>query len=305
MPPSPHSGAPGAVPIPARAGVGLRFAHHEPALSGAAATPWFEVHPENYLAAAPRRVLEQVRALYPVSLHATGLSLGSADGVDPGHLAAIAALAGAIEPGLVSDHLSWSAAGGLHAPDLLPSPYTEEALEVFAANIEQVQGALRRPILIENPSVYFSYAGDDHAEADFLAALVRRSGCGVLLDVNNVVVSARNLGEAPAARLEQILAAVPAAAIQEIHLAGHSVHETEDGTPVRIDDHGSPVSDEVLALYRGVIARLGPRPTLIEWDTRIPPFATLLDEQARVQAVLDGLAGAPASNRERDLADAG
>jgi uncharacterized protein (UPF0276 family) len=227
-----------------------------------------------------------VREHTPVSLHATGLSLGSADGVDADHLAAIAALCRRIEPGLVSDHLSWSAADGKHLPDLLPLPYTHEALQIFARNIEIVQAALGRRLLIENPSVYLAFAGNEMSEGEFLAGLVRRTGCGVLLDINNVVVSAANLGEAPAPRLEAMLAALPASAIGEIHLAGHALHELPDGGQVRIDDHGSPVSDEVWRLFAGAMRRIGPRPALIEWDTAIPAFAVLADEASKADALM-------------------
>lgn len=285
--PHPPGGRPAADPIPAKAGVGLRFPHHGEVLAERPATPWFEVHPENYLSGVAGETLARVRETYPISLHATGLSLGSADGVDPDHLAAIVALERRIQPGLVSDHLSWSAIDGLHMPDLLPIPYTEEALGLFARNIDQVQSALGRRILVENPSVYFGFRDVDYSEADFLAALVRRTGCGVLLDVNNVVVSAANLGERPLDRLEALLSALPATAVGEIHLAGHTVQRQDDGTEIRIDDHGSRVSAEVLSLYAHIIADLGARPTLIEWDTDIPAFSVLDEERAAAQAVLD------------------
>lgn len=183
-----------AASIPAQAGIGLRFPHHQHVLGNPGSAAWLEVHPENYLGeGVAAEILEQVRARYPVSLHATGLSLGSADGVDASHLAAIADLCRRIEPGLVSDHLSWSAADGKHLPDLLPLPYTREAQDIFARNIETVQAALGRTLLIENPSVYLAFAGNEMSEGEFLAGLVRRTGCGVLLDINNVVVSAANL----------------------------------------------------------------------------------------------------------------
>ncbi len=297
MSPPRLSGRPAADPIPAMAGIGLRFPHHGEVLAQRPDTPWFEAHPENYLSGVAAETLARVRETYPISLHATGLSLGSAGGVDPHHLAAIAALVRRTEPGLVSDHLSWSAIDGLHMPDLLPVPYTQEALDVFARNVEQVQSALDRRILIENPSVYFGFRDVDYSEAEFLAALVRRTGCGVLLDVNNVVVSAANLGEAPQARLDALLDALPATAIGEIHLAGHATQQLADGTQVRIDDHGSRVGPEVMALYAHAIARLGARPTLIEWDTDIPAFCVLEEERAAAQAVLDRAAAAKGGAR--------
>ncbi len=274
-------------PIPAAAGIGLRFPHHHAVLAGDARSAWFEVHPENYLGdGVIPEILDQIRRDFPVSLHATGLSLGSADGIDADHLQAIAALARRIAPGLISDHLSWSAAAGVHLPDLLPLPYTGEALEVFARNIDRVQTALGRAILIENPSVYFSFAHNEMREGEFLAALARRSGCGILLDINNVAVSAANLGERPADRLHRMLDDLPAASIGEIHLAGHAVRDLDDGGKVHIDDHGSPVSEEVWSLYADAIRRIGPRPSLIEWDTNLPAFDRLALEAQAADAIL-------------------
>lgn len=276
-----------AAPIPASAGVGLRFPHHKPVLAGEAKAAWFEVHPENYLGdGVIPEILERVRRNIPISLHATGLSLGSADGIDAGHLAAIAALASRIQPGLISDHLSWSSAGGVHLPDLLPLPYTREAQDIFVRNIDRVQMALGRSVLIENPSVYLAFACSEMREGEFLAGLAQRSGCGVLLDINNVAVSAANLGEDPAARLHQMLNDLPAAAIGEIHLAGHTVRECADGGHVHIDDHGSPVSEDVWDLYAYTAHRIGPRPALIEWDTAIPAFARLAEEAHYADGVM-------------------
>ena len=282
------SAAPFARPVPADAGIGLRFPHHDLVLETRPDVAWFEVHPENYLGEGiAAEVLQQVRASYPVSLHATGLSLGSADGIDDAHLAAIAGLATRIEPALISDHLSWSATDGVFLHDLLPLPYTGEALDVFAKNIDRVQTALKRPILIENPSVYLAFADAEMSEGEFLGALVRRTGCGLLLDVNNIAVSAANLGESADARLDGFLDAVPHTAIGEIHLAGHAVRDLPGGGQLRIDDHGSPVNDAVWALYARVISRIGARPTLIEWDTAIPAFAILEQEASMAQVVLE------------------
>ena len=279
-------GAAGA-PIPACAGIGLRFAHHQQILAQRPDIAWLEVHPENYLGCgAPAETLAVIRRDYPISLHATGLSLGSAEGLDLAHLEAIAELARRIEPGLISDHLSWSAAGGLHLPDLLPLPYTEEALAVVIRSLDQIQTALGRAILVENPSAYLRFAQAAMSEAEFLGELVRRTDCGVLLDVNNIFVSASNLGEAPFERLIELLAAVPHASIGEIHLAGHTVRPLEDGSSLRIDDHGSRASSEVWALFECAVATLGPRPGLIEWDTDIPPLQTLLDEAAIARSIL-------------------
>jgi uncharacterized protein (UPF0276 family) len=265
----------------------LRFAHHDHVLAAPDAAAWFEVHPENYLGqGASADILTAVRTDTPISLHATGLSLGSADGVDADHLTAIAELCARIEPGLVSDHLSWSAAGGLHLPDLLPLPYTREAQDIFVRNIETVQTALGRRILIENPSVYLAFAESEMGESDFLAGLVRRTGCGVLLDINNIAVSAANLGRDAQSGLDAILDALPGDAIGEFHLAGHAVKDLPDGTQIRVDDHGAPVSGDVWALFAHAIARIGARPTLIEWDTAIPAFDVLAREAATADGFL-------------------
>jgi uncharacterized protein (UPF0276 family) len=279
---------PAAGPVPARAGIGLRFQHHAEVLAETPDVAWLEVHPENYLGGGPTfEILAEIRRDYPLSLHAVGLSLGSAEGLDREHLAQVARLARRLEPGLVSDHLSWSAAGGLHLPDLLPLPYTEEALAVFVRHLDQAQTALGRRILIENPSAYLAFARSTLSEAEFLGEVVRRTGCGLLLDVNNLFVTACNLGHDPAARLAALLDAVPAEAIGEIHLAGHSLRSMGDGRTLRIDDHGSPVRPEVWRLFEKALARLGPRPALIEWDRDVPPLAVLLAEAAAANARLD------------------
>jgi hypothetical protein len=282
----------GAGPIPAKAGVGLRFPHHEYVTANRPDVAWFEVHPENYLGQGiASEILADVRADYPISLHATGLSLGSAKGVDAEHLAALADLCRRIEPGLVSDHLSWSAVPGIHLPDLLPIPYTAEALKIFARNVDHVQDVLRRRILIENPSVYVAFAEQDMAEGEFLNALVQRTGCGVLLDINNIAVSASNTGASDRDCLALMLTALGASAIEEIHLAGHAQKQLPDGNTLRIDDHGSVVSANVWSLYETAIQRIGSRPTLIEWDTNIPTFDVLENEAAKADAVLSSVSG--------------
>jgi hypothetical protein len=282
-----------ASPIPARAGIGLRLPHHRLVRDDQPETAWFEVHPENYMTPALGDELQVFAECYPISLHAVGLSLGSAHGLDLEHLDRLAALERRIRPGLVSDHLSWSLAqteaGPLCLPDLLPLPYTEEALAVVIANVGRAQARLGRPILVENPSTYLRLADSVLSEAEFLGALVRAAGCGVLLDVNNIYVSARNHGMDPATALDSYLAEIPAPAIGELHLAGHAVRALEDGGELRIDDHGSPVCAEVWTLCQTALARLGPRPVLIEWDTALPPFAVLQEEAARAQALLDQL----------------
>jgi uncharacterized protein (UPF0276 family) len=271
-------------PIPASAGIGLRFPHHRFVLEHQPDVPWYEVHPENYMAGgAPLRHLEAIRRDRPISLHAVGLSLGGTDPLDEAHLERLRRLIERIEPGLVSDHLSWSTVDRVYLADLLPLPYTEEALAIAAANIERAQTALGRRILIENPSTYLTFTHSTIAEGEFLATLAARTGCGILLDVNNLYVSASNHGWIAA----DYLAALPPAAIGEIHLAGHASRELADGQIVRIDDHGSPVCDAVWQLFREVLSRFGARPTLIEWDTAIPPFPMLAGEARQAQAVLD------------------
>ncbi|HEX4504748.1 MAG TPA: DUF692 domain-containing protein [Alphaproteobacteria bacterium] len=286
-----HSLAP--APIPADAGIGLRFPHHRHVVESRPATGWFEVHAENYMAGgAPLTYLETVRRDYPVSLHAVGLSLGGTDPLDMDHLARLKALAERIEPGLISDHLSWSAIDGVYLADLLPLPYTEEALAVAADNIDRVQSALGRTILVENPSTYLAFAASVIGESEFLAELARRTGCGILCDVNNIYVSACNLGADPFAWFP----AMAGAPIGEIHLAGHAVRQLDDGQEIRIDDHGSAVDPAVWALYAHALGLFGPVPTLIEWDTAIPEFSVLEGEAAQAQRMLDRHSGTEAGN---------
>jgi len=270
-------------PIPAKAGVGLRFRHHEEVLESRPAVAWFEVHIENYLGGGSvPNYLDAIRRDYPISLHGIGLSLGSAEGLDGAHLARVRAAVERFEPGLVSEHLSFSAAGGTYLADLLPLPMTEEALDVVCRNVAQAQDFLKRPILVENPSSYLRFRHSTIPEWEFLALVARRTGCGILCDVNNVYVSSCNHGW----RASTYLAALPPAAIGEIHLAGHAVRRLGDGRILRIDDHGSRVAREVWALYAEALARFGPVPTLIEWDTEVPPMAVLLEEAAQAAALI-------------------
>ena len=262
-------------PIPARAGIGLRFKHHETVLDTRADVAWFELHTENYIGGGSTpAVLDAVRRDYPVSLHGVGLSLGSAEGLDPVHLERVRSVIDRVEPGLVSEHLSWSVVGGVYLADLLPLPMTEEALEVICRNLDQAQTCLKRRILVENPSTYLQFRHSTIPEWEFLAAVADRTGCGILCDVNNIYVSARNHGWPASA----YLAALPAAAVAEIHLAGHTERELGDGRTIRIDNHGSRVAAPVWTLYSEALARFGPLPTLIEWDTDIPAFDVLLAE---------------------------
>jgi len=276
-------------PIPAAAGIGLRFPHHGQVLQQRPPVAWFEVHAENYLGGgAARRVLERVRADYPLSLHGVGLSLGSAGELDAQHLARIAELVRSTEPGLVSEHLSWSVVGGEYLADLLPLPMTEEALDVVCRHVEQTQAVLRRRILIENPSSYLQFSHSTIPEWEFITAIAQRSGCGILCDVNNIFVSASNHGWDAHTYLD----ALPTGAVAEIHLAGHALRELPDGSMLRIDDHGSPVAAEVWSLYARALRRFGPMPTLIEWDNDIPAFDRLLAEAAQAGALLRGEAAA-------------
>jgi uncharacterized protein (UPF0276 family) len=285
---NPHN-AIDASPIPAAAGIGLRFPHHDQVLQQQPAVAWFEVHAENYFGGgSARRVLERVRCDYPLSVHGVGLSLGSAEGLDAEHLRRIAELVRALEPGLVSEHLSWSLVGGRYLADLLPLPMTEEALDVVCRHVEQTQTALQRRILIENPSTYLQFSHSTIPEWEFMAAVAQRSGCGILCDVNNIYVSARNHGW----DAQTYLDALPADAIGEIHLAGHALRTLDDGRVLCIDDHGARVAAEVWALYGQALRRFGAKPTLIEWDTDIPAFAVLLDEAAKATALMRRAAGA-------------
>jgi len=268
--------------LPARAGIGLRSPHVGEVLATRPALPWLEVHPENYLGGGPAvRALLTIRGHYSLSVHAVGLSVGSADGVDRRHLGRIKDLVDRVEPSLVSEHLAWSQVGGVYLNHLLPLPYTEESLAVVSRNIDAVQTALGRRVLIENPSGYLQFVTSTIPEPEFLTALVQRTGCGLLCDLNNIYVTSENLGVDPAAYLD----ALPPEAVGELHLAGHSANEA-DGRTILIDDHGSPVSPAVWALYEHALDRLGPRPTLIEWDTDIPPLEVLLGEAQRADARL-------------------
>ncbi|MGD9882014.1 MAG: DUF692 domain-containing protein [Reyranella sp.] len=269
-------------------GIGLRSPHLVEIAQELPATGFLEIHAENYLAASPAlQRVERLRADYEFSVHAVGLSLGSAEGLDEGHLARVVALVDRLQPALVSDHLSWSVLDGRYFNDLLPLPCTEEALDVVVRNVGRLQDALGRPVSIENPSCYLAFAHSTLTEPEFLGELVRRTGCGLLLDVNNIVVTAHNLRLDPHAWLADL----PGDAITEYHLAGHAVNDA-DGETILIDDHGSRASEGVWHLFDATIERFGARPTLIEWDTDLPPLAVLLDEAARATAAMSR-AGTP------------
>lgn len=275
-------------PIPASAGIGLRHAHLEEFPTSRPAVGWVEVHAENFFGdgGAPLIHLERVRRDMPLSLHGVGMSLGSADRPDPNHLARFKALTDRFAPGLISEHVAWTATGGVHFNDLLPLPYTEEALDLLCRNIEIAQQALGRRILMENPSTYLRFAESVIPEWEFLAALPERTGCGLLLDVNNIVVSCANHATEPGTYLD----AIDPETVGEIHVAGHSVVDI-DGTTLLVDDHGSPPQEEVWALLQRTLERFGPRPVLLEWDTNIPTLESLVMTAGTAQAMLDRLAG--------------
>lgn len=258
------------------AGVSLKPQHYPEALASSAAGLWFEVHPENYMCDGGPRLawLEAIRERHCLSLHGVGLSLAADEDPAPGHLAALRRLADRFEPFVVSEHLAWSRRGDVYHPDLLPFPRSLQALDRVVSNVSRAQDALGRRILIENPSLYIALKGHELGELEFLTELSRRSGCGLLVDVNNVHVSANNLGFSAEAYLD----AIPAVLVGEIHLAGHAVDENV-GAALLIDTHGAPVADVVWGLYRRLIARIGPRPTLIERDDNIPGFNDLIAER--------------------------
>lgn len=283
-------------------GIGWRSPHHRELLQTRPALDFIEVHAENHFApgGAARAVLLAARADYPLSLHAVGLSLGAAAGLDSDHLERLAALVDTVDPVLVSDHASFARVhrpgdgAVVHVNDLLPLPWTRAALDVMAVHVDQVQTRLRRQLLVENLSACVRWRASEMSEAEFFTALVRRTGCGLLVDLNNLVVNAQNAGEAdPVAAACAFVDAIPPGSVGEIHLAGH----TWAGA-LCIDDHGSRVPASVHAVLAHAVRRWGPRPTLIEWDTDLPALDVLLDEAARARAVQAGaLAGSRRTER--------
>lgn len=281
--------------LPPSVGIGLKPEHYARVLESVSASihptvvhdrvmpGWAEVHPQNYFCAGgpPHRWLAAVAERLPLSFHSVGLSLGSAHGHDREELDQLAALCDRYEPASVSDHLSWSGSANNRYPDLLPVPYTEDALRHFSEQVSIVQDRLKRPILIENPSRYLAFAGDEMDEAEFLHRLCRAAGCGILFDINNVEVTATNLDLDPYAMID----AIDPALVGEVHLAGHAREEHEHG-PMLIDDHGSQVSDLTWALFARFIWRAGRRPILIEWDTNIPDYDVLIAEARKADAIM-------------------
>jgi hypothetical protein len=266
--------------LPVAVGIGLRSPHVARVRAERPAVGWFEVHSENYFVdgGPALAALDAIRADYAISLHGVGMSLGSADRLDRSHLARLKRLVARVEPAAVSEHLCWSHADGRHLNDLLPLPFTEEALAVVCERVEQVQTALARTILVENISAYLRFADDAMAEWEFVAAVARRTGCKILFDVNNVYVNAVNHGFDPL----DYVAAIPRDAVAEIHLAGF-----DSSGPCLIDNHAARVAPEVWELYRMTTERFGPKPTLIEWDTDLPALEVLLDEAATARQILE------------------
>ena len=262
-------------------GVGLRREHHEVVLEERPSVPWFEVISENFMVEGgrPLHVLERVRRDYPVAMHGVSMSIGSRDPVDPMHLAALKRLVERFEPAIVSDHLCWTGLGGHNSHDLLPLPFTEEAVETAAAKIRQVQDTLGRQILVENISTYLEFDGSTMAEHEFITAVAERADCGILLDVNNVYVNARNHAIDPIAFIE----GVPRDRVKQFHLAGH-----EDHGDYVLDTHDHPIPADVWRLYERAVERFGPVPTLIERDANVPALPVLMEEMSAAQAILDG-----------------
>ena len=265
------------------AGLGLKPQHYDAALACGTAGLWFEVHPENYMVAGGPRLawLEAIRGKHPISLHGVALSLAADAEPDATHLKRLGELARRVEPALISEHLAWSTWRGAYHPDLLPFPRTTQALVRISENVFRTQDALQRRIAIENPSHYLKLDGHEWNETDFLQELVRRTGCGLLLDVNNVYVSACNMGYSA----EEYIDAFPSKAVMEIHLAGHAP-DPNLGDALLVDSHDAPVAPAVWTLYERLIRRIGARPTLIERDDKLPEFGTLLAERDRASAVL-------------------
>jgi uncharacterized protein (UPF0276 family) len=271
--------------LPSRSGISLKSVHYSEILNGMPDVGWFEVHPENYMGngGLQHKYLTAIRDHYPLSMHGVGMSLGSSDGIDQNHLDALAGLVNRYQPQQVSEHLSWSQFNGIFLNDLLPLPYHAESLKTLSRNIDRVQEALGRKILIENPSAYIEFHENSWSEPEFLRELVSRTGCGLLLDVNNIFVSACNQGFDP----YQYLESIPFDEIGEIHLSGHTLQKVGD-TEIRIDDHGSAVKEPVWKLFEHTLIKLkGPCPVLIEWDTDIPDLKILLEEAVRSDKILN------------------
>lgn len=275
--------------IPPRGGVGLKAEHYDDILETRPDVGWFEVHPENYMGAGgpPHHYLTRIRERYPLSLHGVGLSIGGAGDLDAAHMERFRALVDRYEPGLVSEHLAWSTHDAGYFNDLLPLPYTGETLQRVCDHIGRFQDVLKRRILLENPSVYVTFRESDYGEIEFLTEIARRTGCGLLLDVNNVLVTCTNTHADPDGYID----AFPMDLVGEIHLAGHAEDRDDAGDVLLIDAHDRHVADRVWALYARAIRRAGPKPSLVEWDNDIPEWPRLHAEALAAERIL-GAAGA-------------
>jgi uncharacterized protein (UPF0276 family) len=271
-------------PVPPRGGVGLKAEHYRTIIETRPEIGFFEVHAENYMGAGgpPHRYLSAIREGYALSLHGVGLSIGADRPLDKDHLERLKRLIERYAPGLFSEHLAWSTHDTGFFNDLLPVPYTAETLLRVAEHIDQVQSFLGRQMLLENPSTYLAFAESTYSEIDFIAEVVRRTGCGLLLDVNNVYVASTNQQWDPVAYID----AYPFAHVQEIHLAGHTREADDKGRPLLIDTHNRPVDEIVWNLFAHTVGRLGPVPTLIEWDADVPVWSTLKQEAERAEAIM-------------------
>jgi uncharacterized protein (UPF0276 family) len=270
--------------LPAAPGIGFKPQHFDAIMDGDQPIGFFEVHAENYMGAGgpPHAMLRQLRERYALSIHGVGLSIGSAAPLDTEHLARLKTLCDRYQPQSFSEHLAWSSHGEVYLNDLLPLPYTQETLDRIVSHIDQVQDTLGREMLLENPSTYLQFAESSIPEVDFLNEIARRTGCSLLLDVNNVFVQAKNHGTSAEAYLTDF----PLTRVKEIHLGGHDAQQDETGAPLLIDAHGTAVADPVWELYDSVIARTGPLPTLIEWDNDVPEWTMLAAEARAAGAVL-------------------
>jgi uncharacterized protein (UPF0276 family) len=270
--------------LPPRAGVGLKPEHYREIVDTSPDIGWFEIHAENYMGEGgpPHHYLGAIRERYPVSLHGVGLSIGGSSPLDQEHLARLKALIERYQPASFSEHLAWSSHDSIYLNDLLPLPYTEETLSRVCEHIDEVQERLGGRMLLENPSTYVAFADATMSEVEFLRELVRRTGCGLLLDVNNVFVQSVNHGFDAAAFID----AFPVEHVGEIHLGGHAMDSDDDGSPLLIDDHGREVADAVWELYAQMLARAGAKPTLIEWDNDVPGWDVLFVEAKRADAAI-------------------
>lgn len=289
--------------MPPRAGVGLKSAHYRTILESRPRIGFFEVHAENYMGEGgpPHRYLTGIRGHYPLSLHGVGLSIGAAGPLDREHLRRLAGLARRYQPALVSEHLAWSSHGTVFLNDLLPVPYTTETLARVCEHIDQVQETLGRQMLLENPATYVAFADSTWSETDFLAEAAHRTGCALLLDVNNAYVAATNQGWSPVRYLQMF----PLAAVRQIHLAGHAADADARGRPLLIDSHDRPVCEIVWELYGRVIGELGPTATLIEWDQRLPAWEILHRQAAQAEAIMAAARSEGSSLGEKVHATAG